>query len=101
MVNMPIDQQAIDLGAVSKVTLIVESPWDSYHTTGHAQSRAPFSDHYFNADGLEVAYCILLMRGTSDRPDLHVLDAPRHWDPVLLEEECYTVAALVPEAVGV
>lgn len=71
-----IDREAIALGAVKKVTNYV-TQGHSYWT--HEPNRVRWSWHYFRADGLEIAYCIIDMLTVRDWNHLHVLEQPRAW----------------------
>ena len=59
------DLKLIELGAIKIAT------W--------SESNKPFSTHYFNSNGLEVAYYINNMLGLTG---LQILDKPRHWSIV-------------------
>ena len=76
-----IDAEARDLGTVSKIVHQTKiRAWSV--TEGYHDKPQPWSDHYFNQSGLEIAYCIrdLLNAGGG----LHVLPQPRVWDDYFL-----------------
>lgn len=94
-----IDAEARDLGAVTKVIHSIRIPVWSY-TEGRHCGMEPWSDHYFNQEGREIAYCIrdLLSAGHG----LHVLPQPRTWDDYFLSLDTNTFVdlSLTPAAAG-
>jgi hypothetical protein len=89
------DRLAVSLGATYK--LIYNVPvrnWSLYNGT-HSKTEQ-FSDHYFNADGLEIGYII---RGMIDlnTPRIHILETPRMWDRYFLTSAAYSRHSLVTQ----
>jgi hypothetical protein len=81
-----IDDLAISMGATHK---LVYNTYIQTWQMGILERSEPWSDHYFNAEGLEIGYII---RGMID-PNIikvHVLDEPRHWDELFLNAPCYS-----------
>jgi hypothetical protein len=82
------DRLAVSLGATYK--LIHNVPVRN----GTHSNPEQFSDHYFNADGLEMGYII---RGMIDlnTPRIHILETPRMWDRDFLTSAAYSRHSLV------
>lgn len=81
------DSLAVSLGATYKLIYNVPVRNWSLNNGTHSNSE-PFSDHYFNADGLEIGYIIRGMVDLSN-PRVHMLDEPRCWDKSLLDSPSY------------
>lgn len=60
---------------------------NTFKTGNTAQHKQNFSRHYFNAEGLEIAYVIFDMERFTG---LTVLDTPRKWSETLLNDKDYS-----------
>lgn len=88
-----IDAEAKGLGAITKIVHSIKIPAYSY-SQGRRYRLLPWSDHYFNQDEREIAYCIreLLSAGCG----LYILPQPRAWDDCFLSLDTNTFASLRP-----
>ena len=82
-------EQAKKLGAVKVANYYVKPK--SYYGYSTLEETEVFSTHFFNSDGLEIAYYI---NSTVDFFGLTVFDKPRSWGTQILSKNNYSFSKL-------